>query len=90
MRIEAEDTEKEIEVLEGCMCEYIPNDLRDQIDILAGKTDAYAAQVVTVALQIGLGVLLGQTSGLMSSTSVSHGGGKIKNSKGKLSGKGIS
>lgn len=77
-----------IEELEGCMCEYIPENLRAQIETLAEKGDAYASQVVTVALQIGLAVLIGKTPELLSATSTAK-HGQIKQRKSKLSGKGV-
>jgi len=73
---------------EGCMCQYVPLNLREQIDDLAGKTDVYPSQVVTVALQIGLAVIIGKTPELLSETSrAKH--GIVKQRKGKLSGTGV-
>lgn len=77
------------EELEGCMCEYIPEHLRSQIETVAEKTNASTSQVVTFALQIGLGVLIGKTPEFLSSTSrAKH--GKIKQTRNStLSGKGV-
>jgi hypothetical protein len=83
-----ENTPQEFEVLEGCMCEYIPEHLRNQIETVAEKANAYASQVVTMALQIGLAVLIGKTPELLSKTSMAK-HGEIKQRKGKLSGKGV-
>jgi hypothetical protein len=77
-----------IEELEGCMCEYIPESLRAQIETLAEKGDAYPSQVVVAALQIGLAVLIGKTPELLSATSMAKHGG-IEQRKSKLSGKGV-
>jgi hypothetical protein len=79
-----------MEVLDGCMCEYIPDHLRDQIDTLAEKANVYPSQVVTVALQIGLAVLIGKTPEILSATSTAkQGHGKLKQTRGgKLSGAG--
>lgn len=52
--------ENTVEELEGCMCEYIPVPLREQIETVAEIGKAYPSQVVTVALQIGLAVLIGK------------------------------
>ncbi len=80
--------ENTIEELEGCMCEYIPENLREQIETVAEKTGAYTSQVVNFALQVGLAVLIGKTGELLSTTSrAKH--GPIKQRKGKLSGKGV-
>ncbi len=77
-----------IEELESCMCEYIPDALRDQVDAVAEKTNAYPSQVVTIALQVGLAVLIGKTPELLMSTGTAK-HGKIKQTrKSKLSGKG--
>jgi hypothetical protein len=77
------------EVLEGCMCEYIPEYLREQIENIADKTGAYPSQVVTFALQIGLAVLIGKTEGSLSASSKARHGGKIRQTRrGKLSGNG--
>lgn len=79
--------ENDIEMLDGCMCEYVPENLRDQIDLVAETTESYPSQVVVIALQIGLAVILGRTHELLASTRLKK-HGKIKNAKGKLSGKG--
>ncbi len=80
----------EKEELEGCMCEYIPEHLRTQIDTVAGESNAYASQVVTLALQIGLAVLIGKIPELVSTYSRAKTPGKIKQTrKSKLSGKGV-
>ena len=76
------------EELEGCMCEYIPENLREQIETVAEKGAAYPSQVVTMALQIGLAVLIGKTPELLSKTSMAK-HGEIKQRKSKLSGKGV-
>ena len=80
-----------IEELDGCMCEYIPEHLRNQIDVLAERTNAYTSQVVAMALQIGLAVLIGKTPEILSSTNTAkHGHGKIKQTrKSKLAGAGL-
>ena len=52
-----ENTSLEVEELEGCMCQYVPTDLRSQIEAIAEKCEAYTSQVVALALQVGLGVL---------------------------------
>lgn len=80
--------ENTIEELEGCMCQYIPENLRAQIETVAEKTNVYASQVVTVALQIGLAVLIGKTPEILTATSMAK-HGEIKQRKGKLSGKGV-
>ena len=77
-----------IEELEGCMCEYIPEHLRSQIETVAEKTNVYTSQVVTVALQIGLAVLIGKTHELLASTNTAK-HGEIRQRKSKLSGKGV-
>jgi hypothetical protein len=78
-----------IEELPGCMCEYIPEHLRGQIETVAEKTNAYPSQVMTLALQMGLAVIIYQTPEILSSTSrAKH--GKIKQiRKSELSGKGV-
>jgi hypothetical protein len=81
--------ENTIEKLEGCMCEYIPDHLRNQIETLAEKTNAYTSQVVTVALQIGLAVLIGKTGEILRLTSTAKHGPIKQTRKAKLSGKGI-
>ncbi len=83
--------ENEIETLEGCMCQYIPEALRTQVDAIAETTGAYASQVVTAALQIGLAVLIGKTPALLTSLAETKHGGKIKQkrTRGKLSGAGL-
>ncbi len=78
-----------IEELEGCMCEYIPVNLRNQIEDVAEKIDVYTSQVVTMALQIGLAVLIGKTPELLSSVSRSKHGEMKPTRKSKLSGKGV-
>jgi hypothetical protein len=77
-----------VEKLEGCMCEYIPENLRDQINTVAEKTSAYTSQVVTLALQIGLAVILGNSHDLTSSVSREKHGQIKQTRKGTLSGKG--
>jgi len=76
------------EELEGCMCEYIPEHLRNQIDTVAEATDAYTSQVVAMALQIGLAVLIGKTPEILRSTSTARHGEIKQTRKSKLSGKG--
>lgn len=80
--------ENTFEELDGCMCEYIPENLREQIETVAEKANAYTSQVVTIALQIGLAVLIGRTHELLSTTSTAK-HGQIKQRKVKLSGKGL-
>ena len=81
--------ENENEVSEGCMCEYIPVNLRNQIDTVAEKTDVYTSQVVTVALQIVLAVLFGKTPEMLSATSRAKHGEIKQTRKAKLSGVGV-
>ena len=77
-----------VEELEGCMCEYIPESLREQIQTVANQTNSYTSQVVTMALQIGLAVLIGKHSELLPTVSrAKH--GQMKQTRGKLSGKGV-
>jgi hypothetical protein len=80
--------ENTIEELEGCMCEYISEHLRNQIESVADQTEAYPSQVMIVALQIGLAVILGKTHSFLSSVSMAK-HGPVKQRKGKLSGKGV-
>jgi hypothetical protein len=77
------------EELDGCICEYIPEHLRSQIETVAEKTGAYTAQVVTLALQIGLAVLIGKTHGFLASHSVAKHGPMKQARKAKLSGVGV-
>jgi hypothetical protein len=79
------------EELEGCMCEYIPENLRNQIEDAAEKFDVFTSHVVTLALQIGLAVIIAKTPDLLSSVSrAKHGEIKqARKSKSKLSGKGV-
>jgi hypothetical protein len=79
----------EIEELPGCMCEYIPEDLREQIETVAEKYEAYASQVVTVALKIGLGVVIGKTPELLQAVSREKRGPIKQRKRGKLTGAGV-
>jgi len=83
------NAENTAEYLEGCMCEYIPEDLRKQIEAVADKTNAWPSQVVTFALQIGLAVIIGKTPELLRSTSTAKHGEIKQTRKAKLSGKGV-
>jgi hypothetical protein len=56
---------------------------------VAEKTGAYTAQVVTLALQIGLAVLIGKTHGFLASHSVAKHGPMKQARKAKLSGVGV-
>jgi hypothetical protein len=81
--------ENTVEELDGCMCEYIPENLREQIETLAEKYNAYTSQVVTMALQIGLAVLIGKTHEILRTVSTAKHGEIKQTRKAKLSGEGI-
>lgn len=81
--------ENTFEKQDGCMCEYIPQHLRDQIETVAEKTEAYTSQVVTVALQIGLAVLIGKCPEILRSQRVGRRGTITQNRKSTLAGKGV-
>lgn len=81
--------ENTFEELDGCMCEYIPEPLRNQIETVAEKTNVYTSQVVTYALQIGLAVLIGKTPEILRSMSTAKHGQIKQTRKAKLAGKGV-
>jgi hypothetical protein len=78
--------ENTIEELDGCMCEYVPHHLRSQIETVAEAAEVYPSQVVTMALQIGLAVLIGKTSETLQSVSTAKHGPIKQTRKSKLKG----
>ena len=48
---------EETEELDGCMCEYLPEDLKDRINKLADQAGCFPHQVVTAALKLGLAMM---------------------------------
>jgi hypothetical protein len=86
-----ENLSVEVEELDGCMCQYIPENLREQIALLERDGERYTSEVATLALQIGLAVLL---DGSFSSElqDLAPRSGKMKQRKikrGKLAGAGV-
>lgn len=78
-----------VEELEGCVCEYIPENLRTRIQVLADAYGAYTSQVVSLALDIGLAVMLGKNHKLVQGISTAKYGEMKQSRRGKLSGKGV-
>jgi hypothetical protein len=82
-----EEKMENVEELEGCMCQYIPETLREQVDTIAEKFEAYPHQVVGYALQIGLALLISKHP---DAYEFKGGHGRLKQTrKSRLSGKGV-
>jgi hypothetical protein len=94
--LKAEETKMAIvttQDLEGCMCEYIPEDLREQITAITDTfvekfgDEVATSQVMVIALQLGLAVIMGK---MPSAYWFKGKQGEMKNrKKSKLSGKGF-
>jgi len=72
----------------GCVCQYVPDELRNEVWIIAEQNEAYTAQVAVAALRIGLAALMGKIVPVSELERI-NGKSPKKTRKGRLSGAGV-